>query len=313
MTSDNSILITGALGHIGSRLIRDLSPSLASELRLLDNLESQRYCSLFHLPDKFQYRFFQDDVRTADMEKYLQGVSAVIHLAALTNAEASKAREQETESVNLDGLKHVAQACAKTGARLFFPSTTSVYGSQETRVDETCRELKPQSPYATFKLAAEAYLAELGKKQGLKFVICRFGTIFGASVGMRYHTAVNKFLWQAATGQPLTVWKTAWRQKRPYLDLGDCVRAIALVLKKDLFDGQVYNALTQNFTVEDIVGQIKEFVPALKVDYVDSPIMNQLSYEVDDGKFRKQGYIPEGSLRSGVKESVEMLDGIIKI
>ena len=311
MASRNSILITGALGHIGSRLIRDLPKKSAGRLVLLDNLESQRYCSLFNLPDKFQYRFFQDDVRTADMDKYLDGVSAVVHLAALTNAEVSKGREKETESVNLVGLKHVADACAKHGVRLFFPSTTSVYGSQEERVDETCKELKPQSPYATSKLAAEEYLAKLGAERGLKFVICRFGTIFGAAPGMRYHTAVNKFLWQAVTGKPLTVWKTAWQQKRPYLDLGDCVRAVSLVLENDLFDGQIYNALTQNLTVEDIVNQIKEFVPGLKVDYVDSAIMNQLSYEVDDARFRKLGYKPTGSLREGVKQSVEMLKGIM--
>ena len=89
------------------------------------------------------------------------------------------------------------------------------------------------------------------------------------------------------------------------------MRAVSLVLEKDLFDGQIYNALTENFTVENIVGQIKEFVPTLKVDYVDSAIMNQLSYEVDDGKFRKLGYQPQGKLRQGVKESIDLLRGIL--
>ncbi|MDP2932630.1 MAG: SDR family oxidoreductase, partial [bacterium] len=304
------ILITGALGHIGSRLIRDLPDALAGELVLLDNLESQRYCSLFNLPKKFKYRFFEDDVRTADMDKYLVATDAVIHLAALTNAESSKERAAEVESVNLDGLKRVADACAKHKVKLFFPSTTSVYGSQASRVDETCQELKPQSPYATTKLAAERYLSKLGVEQGLKFVVCRFGTIFGASVGMRYHTAVNKFLWQAVTGQPLTVWKTAWRQKRPYLDLGDCVQAVSLILEKGLFDCRVYNVLTDNFTVEDIVSQIKSFVPGATVKYVDSPIMNQLSYEVDDSLFREQGYAPCGALSAGIGESIDLLSAI---
>lgn len=304
------ILITGALGHIGSRLIRDLPDALAGELVLLDNLESQRYCSLFNLPKKFRYSFFEDDVRTADMDKYLADVDAVIHLAALTNAESSQSRVAEVEAVNLDGLKRVADACVKNKVKLFFPSTTSVYGSQAARVDETCQELQPQSPYATTKLAAERYLSRLGVEQGLKFVVCRLGTIFGASVGMRYHTAVNKFLWQAVTGQPLTVWQTAWRQKRPYLDLGDCVRALSLILEKGLFDGRIYNVLTNNFTVEEIVNQIKSFVPGATVKYVDSPIMNQLSYEVDDSRFRAQGYVPRGSLETGIGESINLLSAI---
>jgi len=306
----STILITGALGHIGSRLIRDLPDALAGELVLLDNLESQRYCSLFNLPKKFRYSFFEDDVRTADMDKYLAAVDVVIHLAALTNAESSQSRVAEVEAVNLDGLKRVADACAKHKVKLFFPSTTSVYGSQAARVDETCQELQPQSPYATTKLAAERYLSRLGVEQGLQFVVCRLGTIFGASVGMRYHTAVNKFLWQAVTGQPLTVWQTAWRQKRPYLDLGDCVRALSLILEKGLFDGQVYNVLTNNFTVEEIVSQIKSFVPGATVKYVDSPIMNQLSYEVDDSRFRQQGYVPRGSLEVGIGESINLLSAV---
>ena len=56
-------------------------------------------------------------------------------------------------------------------------------------------------------------------KKGLKGVSCRFGTIFGASPGMRFHTAVNKFCWQAVMGQPITVWSTAYDQKRPYLEV----------------------------------------------------------------------------------------------
>jgi len=207
----------------------------------------------------------------------------------------------------LEGTKRVAEACLKTGSKLFFPSTTSVYGSQEKVVDEACTELKPQSPYAESKLAAEKYLAEKGKA-GLKFVICRFGTIFGWSVGMRFHTAVNKFIWQAVNGLPLSVWQTAWQQKRPYLDLNDCVSAVNFILKKDLFDGEIYNVLTSNFTVENIVEAIKKFIPDLKVDFVSSPIMNQLSYDVSDDKLKKVGFKPQGNLEKGIKDTISHLE-----
>src|ERR1700704_5984440 len=68
--------------------------------------------------------------------------------------------------------------------------------------------------------------------QGLRCVIFRFGTIAGASIGMRFHTAVNKFAWQACLGIPITVWRTALHQKRPYLSLRDAVRALAFVLAR---------------------------------------------------------------------------------
>ncbi len=305
-----TILITGALGHIGSHLIRNLDKSIAKNVLILDNLESRRYPSLYNLPKGFNFKFVQDDILAADFKKHLKGVWAVIHLAAITDAEGSFKIPEQVETVNFHGLKRVADACLRAKARLFYPSTTSIYGSQESRVDETCQELRPQSPYAEAKLNSEKYLQGL-KDKGLKFSICRFGTIFGHSIGMRYDTAVNKFTWQAATGLPITVWKTAWKQKRPYLYLGDCVRAINFILKKDLFNGETYNVVTKNFTVEDVVKTIKKFVPKLAVSYVDSPVMNQLSYEVDDSKFRKLGFKPTGNLKKGIGEKTSSLKGII--
>ena len=309
---NNKILITGALGHIGSHLIRNLDKSVfKGEIILLDNLESRRFPSLYGLPAGFKFKFIKDDILTADFNKHLESVWAVIHLAAITDAEGSHKIPKQVERVNFHGLKRVADACLKTGARLFFPSTTSVYGSQELRVDEMCRELRPQSPYAKAKLNSEKYLQSL-RKRGLKFVICRFGTIFGHSVGMRYDTAVNRFTWQAVTGLPISIWKTAWKQKRPYLYLGDCTKAINFIFKKDLFNGEIYNVVTKNFTVEDVVKTIKKFVPKLTVNYVDSPIMNQLSYDVDDSKFRKFGLKPTGNLKKGISEEIKQLKRIIK-
>lgn len=301
-----TILATGALGHIGSKLIREFSPDLVEKVIIIDNLSTQRYSSLFNLPTNLRYEFHEDDIRVADFAKYLNGVDAVIHLAAITDAPSSKDHPEETSAVNFEGTKRLADACLIAGTPLLFPSTTSVYGSQANLVDETCKELQPQSPYADSKLQAEAYLGGL-KEKGLHFVICRFGTIFGYSIGMRFHTAVNKFTWQAINGLPLTVWKTAWQQKRPYLDLGDCIRSINFILEKNLFDGEIYNILTSNFTVEDIVENIKKFIPTLQISYVDSAIMNQLSYDVDDKKFRGLGFNINGNLSKGIGETINHL------
>ena len=307
-----TILVTGALGHIGSKLIRDFSPELVEKVIILDNLSTQRYASLFNLSSYIKYEFYEDDIRTADFSKYLKEASTVIHLAAITDAPSSVDKKEETFEVNLGGTKRLADACLASGASLLFPSTTSVYGSQENLVDETCAELKPQSPYAESKLQAEEYLKSL-KSKGLKFIICRLGTIFGYSVGMRFHTAVNKFTWQAVNNLPLTVWKTALKQKRPYLDLSDCIRAVNLILEKNLWDGEIYNVLTRNFTVEEIVNAIKKFIPNLQISYVDSEIMNQLSYDVDDKKFRSAGFDSQGNLEERIKGTINQLCGILKV
>ena len=76
-------------------------------------------------------------------------------------------------------------------------------------MDENCEEkyLKPQSPYADIKLIEEKMLKKETKI--LKFNTFRFGTIAGVSKGIRFHTAVNKFCFNAAINEDINVYKTA--------------------------------------------------------------------------------------------------------
>ena len=303
------ILVTGALGHIGSRFIHGLKENDFEEVILLDNLSTQRYVSLFDLPKGVRFRFVEDDVCTADLTKLLKGVDVTIHLAAITNAAGSFAIQEEVERVNFEGTRRVAEACLETGSQIVFLSTTSVYGTQNETVDEDCsiEELKPQSPYAASKLKAEQLLGELHRKSGLNYVALRFGTIFGVSVGMRFHTAINKFVWQACLNKPITVWRTALHQRRPYLELGDAVRALHFVVNKSLFTNAIYNVLTINATVEDIVEALRIHVPDLTVEFVDTQIMNQLSYHVACSKFQNLGFTFKGNLKEGIEESIALL------
>jgi UDP-glucose 4-epimerase len=306
------IAITGPLGHIGSRLIHSLTPADASEVVLIDNLSTQRYCSLFNLPEGINWRFIEADVTKADLEDMFAGSDVVIHLAAITNAAESFEIEAEVERVNYFGTQRVALAAANVRSPLIFLSTTSVYGVSEGTVAEDCdpAQLNPQSPYAKSKLEAEQFIGRLGETSGLRFFIGRFGTIYGASIGMRFHTAVNKFVWQACVGQPLTVWRTALDQKRPYLDLHDAVRALKFVVAQRFFDNQIYNVLTDNLTVRDIIETIKRHVPEVKVELVDVRIMNQLSYTVDPSKFISRGFEFEGDFERSVGESIAQLKAL---
>jgi len=306
------IVITGALGHIGSRLIRELPAACpGAEIIMIDNLSTQRYASLFNLPPEGRYRFIEADLLDADLPPILEGAETVIHLAAITNAADSFAIREKIERENLEGTRRVAEACARTGSALLFTSSTSVYGSQEETVDENCSpgDLKPQSPYAASKLKEEALLNAYGASGDLRFIICRFGTIFGISPGMRFHTAVNKFCWQAVMGLPVTVWRTAMRQKRPYLDLRDAIRAALFLLNKNIFDRRIYNVLTTNATVHDIVEVIRKYVSDLKIELVDHEIMNQLSFTVMSERFKDLGFEFRGDLDQGIRETVQLLRG----
>ena len=304
------IVVTGSLGHIGSYIIRNLGIQFPmAEIIMIDNMMTQRFPSLFNLPPMGKYRFIEGDVTKMDLDIVFSGASVVIHLAAITDAAGSFDRAEELEENNYQSTVKVANACAKNGASLIALSSTSVYGTQNEVVDEDCskEELQPQSPYAVTKLKEEKLISKLSKENGLRAIHYRFGTIFGVSPGMRFHTAVNKFCWQAVMGQPITVWNTAYDQKRPYLDLFDASRAIVFIIENNIFDGRIYNVLTQNFTVRQVVDTIQEFVPNLEVEFVDNNIMNQLSYEVSCDRFKSQGFTFSGDLRRGIGETISLL------
>jgi UDP-glucose 4-epimerase len=304
------IVVTGALGHIGSRFLQGIRPGDFSEVALIDNLSTQRYPSLFNLPAGVPFRFFEEDVLAMDLRRRFEGAHAVVHLAAVTHPAASFADPGEAERVNLHGTERVAQACLEAGTRLILPSTTSVYSAESGVVEEDCDEalLRPQTPYALSKRRAEQMLASLAPR-GLRFASLRFGTIYGVSPGMRFHTAVNRFTWQAAMGLPLTVWSTALHQRRPYLDLSDAVRALRFVLDRDVFDGRTYNVLTENAAVNDILAVLRKFIPDLSVAEADSLAMNAYSYDVSRARFEALGFRFTGSLETGIRETVEWLRG----
>lgn len=107
--------------------------------------------------------------------------------------------------------------------------------------------------------------------------------------------------------QPITVWSTAYDQKRPYLDLFDAARAIAFIIREDLFHGDVYNVLTHNLSVSQVVEVIREFVPDLNITFIDNKIMNQLSYDVSNDKFVCAGFNFSGDIKRGVAQTIGYL------
>lgn len=305
-----NILITGGLGHIGSKLVRSFSDNV-DEIRILDNFLTQRYCSLFNLPKNKKYVFIEGDINNEeDLTKAMKSVNLVIHLASITDAPSTIDKPEETEKVNLIGTKKVIEIAVKMNVdKIVFPSTTSVYGEAEDEVDENTIDLKPATPYAETKLASEKLLQQAYTENGLKTYILRFGTIFGQSIGMRFHTAVNKFTYLACMNKPLTIWDTALDNKRPYLGLNDAIRAINFVIEKGQ-PGEVYNVLTANHTVREIVEKIKMFKPNLEIQLVNSPILNQKSYTVSNEKFCKLGFEFKDDLKKEIGETVELFKAI---
>ncbi|PIN90867.1 nucleoside-diphosphate sugar epimerase [Candidatus Pacearchaeota archaeon CG10_big_fil_rev_8_21_14_0_10_34_76] len=306
------VLVTGGLGHIGSKLIREYAKRDDVELvRVLDNFFVQRYCSLFDLPLNKKYEFIGGDIKNKeDVEKAVKDIDLVVHLAAITDAPSTINNEEETFRVNLEGTKNVLEASAKAGVKRFlFPSTTSVYGEAEGVVDEKTIDLKPASPYAKAKLEAESFVKNAYKELGIETIVLRKGTIFGTSIGMRFHTAVNKFCYLAAMNKPLTVWDSALESKRPYLSLDDDIKALQF-FEKNGSPGELYNVLTKNYTMHEIIDAIKKHAPETNITITKSPILNQKPYHVDDRKIKELGFVPEGNLDEDIGKTLRLFKAI---
>ncbi len=299
------IFISGALGHIGSYLIKSLPSKIKfSKIYIADNLQTQRYCSLFNLKN-YNYEFLD-----LDLSKEIPNKDAdlVIHLAAKTDAAQSKIFKKEFER-NLKITTNIIKYCKKYRSKLIFASSTSVYGPQTDVVDENCNvsELNPQSPYATIKLKEENLIKKQLKTNN--YLILRLGTIYGYSEGIRFQTAVNKFCLQASLNQPITIWKTAFNQKRPYLGLDDLSNAITHIIKKNIFNNQIYNIVSNNYKVSDIVKYINLF-KKVKIKYVYHPIMNQLSYSVMNKKFTDTNFKFNSNIKKEIQKTLKRLKNL---
>jgi len=247
------ILITGGLGHIGSYLLENINKiRFVKTVYVIDNLSTNRFCSLFNLPKTHKkIYFFQRDLSLNNCLKGFKKVDIVINLASLTDAEGSIKIKNKIWKNNLGIFKNILKYCQYNSAKLIHISTTSVYGEQKGLVDEDCKKLKPKSPYAKIKLEEEEILKK--SKNKIKFVSYRFGTISGISKGMRFHTAINKFSFYTILGKHLPVWKSMMNKPKPYLSLRDAFKVIKFTIEKNFFDNEIYNILSQHLTVKQII------------------------------------------------------------
>ena len=306
-----SLLITGACGHIGSYLAENIHKiKKIKKTILVDNLKSNRFCSLFELGKKNKLKFYLRNIEKENSLDDFKNIKYVIHCASMTNAEKSFGKEDLMYKNNIDCLKTVIKFCKKHKAKLFHLSSTSVYGKQTDLVDENCEEkyLKPQSPYADIKLIEEKMLKK--ESANLTYNTFRFGTIAGVSKGIRFHTAVNKFCLNAAINEDIHVYKTALNQFRPYLSLSDALKSFKFCIEKDFFQNDIFNILSGNFTVNQILNIIKKYKKKIKVKLVDAAIMNQLSYHVSKKKIEKEGLYLNYNIENDIKNTLKLLGNI---
>jgi nucleoside-diphosphate-sugar epimerase len=279
-------LITGGAGYVGSVLVRELLRR-GHGVRVLDNLTHGGE-SLLGVWSDPGFEFIRGDVCEAgDRSRALEGVEAVVHLAAIVGDPACARQPDLTRKVNLEASLAMAEAARSAGAAHFvFASTCSNYGKMEDSaglVDETSA-LRPVSLYAETKVAVEQALLEGGGLGALRATCLRFATVYGVSPRPRFDLTINEFVLEMLTGKELSVFgEQFWR---PYIHVCDLAEAVVRVLEAPptLTAGQVFNVgnTEQNFTKAMLVEAIRPHAPAAVVRFVhkeDDPRDYRVSFE----------------------------------
>ncbi len=302
-----NILITGGLGHIGSYILENIQKiKEVNKIYIIDNLSTQRFCSLFRMPKNNKKKFFYNENLSSKniLDKFVK-VDVVINLASITDAEGSVKIRNKIYKNNLGIFNNVVNYCIKKKSKLIHISSTSVYGEQKGMVDETCKELKPKSPYAEIKLLEENILKKNSKK--IKYITYRFGTIAGISKGMRFHTAVNRFSLEASLNNPLPIWKKMMYKPKPYLSLKDAFKVIKFTIEKDFFHNDVFNILSENLTLHQIIKFFKQNKKQIKIKYHNSKLINQFAYTISDKKFSSQAFRLKSKIKNDIKDTLKLL------
>ena len=94
------------------------------------------------------------------------------------------------------------------------------------------------------------------------------------------------------------------------MSLSDAFKLFKFCIEKDFFENDVYNAVSNNFTVDQIIKKIKKIKKKVSITYVNSAIMNQLSYHVDKSKLSKRGLFLNSNLNLDIDNTLNLFKNI---
>lgn len=312
-----NILVTGGAGYIGSILV-PLLIGHGHRVRTVDNLmySGQSLLGVWSHPG---FEFIRADISDSKaIEAALEGMDAVVHLAAIVGDPACARQSDLARKVNLDASLQLFELSRRHGVgRFVFSSTCSNYGrvvDPSAYVTEES-EVRPVSLYAETKVAVENALLGKAEDNGTAVTVLRFATIFGLAPRLRFDLTVNEFTAQLFTSRKLVVYgEQFWR---PYIHVRDAARAVTMVLDAppEKIGGQVFNVgcTQENYQkarlVDLICAQIGGETQIQHVDKQDDPRSYRVSFEKIAATL---GFRVTRTVADGIREVIEALStGVI--
>lgn len=292
------ILVTGGAGYVGSAMVPMLLER-GHKVRVFDCLKFGGQ-GLLPCTSSRDFELIKGDVTDENaLGKALDGMDAVIHLAAIVGYPACKKEPQVANATNVDGTNNLLKL-RRRDQKILFASTGSIYGSIP---DYICNEDTPRAPitlYGETKAKAEEAILDSGNS-----IAYRFATAFGVSNRMRLDLMPNDFTYQAVKNRNLIVYEGGF--KRTFVHVRDMARSFMFALENwDRVKDDVYNVghESMNFTKEDVARKIMNYVDFYLHFAEVGKDDDQRNYEVSYEKIRRKGFETTIDLDTGIAELV---------
>ena len=303
--NNETILVTGGAGFIGSHLVAKLA-DLNYKIRILDNLSSGKLSNIDQaiLHDE-SVDFVEGDIRDNTLvSKCLYNVDIVVHLAAQISVPYSIQNPQFNDEVNIGGTMNLLKSSVENKIKRFvFISSCAVYGDTVYLPIDEKHPVNPISPYATSKLVAEKECLKLNSNHMLKSVVLRFFNVYGPKQGLNdYSGVITKFMERIKQKLPLTIYGDG-SQTRDFVYVQDIVNAIILAVKRKDVDGEIFNIGTgKAVTIEELAKTMLSLT-GKELEIVKAPIREgdiKHSYANITKANKFMGYNPQFSLNEGL-------------
>jgi nucleoside-diphosphate-sugar epimerase len=309
------ILVTGALGQIGSELTMRLREEygkdnvIASSRKVKEGFEEVIESGPFELVDVVNGKQIAEVVRK-------HNINTIVHLAAILSAVGEK-NPQAAWNVNMNGLYNVLEVAREEKCSVFTPSSIAAFGDS-TPKDNTPQETiqRPNTIYGVSKVAGELlcdyYYHKFGvDTRGVRFPgLISYKTLPG---GGTTDYAVHIY-YEALKNKKYTCF-IAEGTKMDMMYMPDALDSIIQLMEADpskLRYRNAYNITAMSFAPEEIAASIKKYIPEFEMDYDVDPVRQAIAESwpnsLDDSAAREDwGWNPKYDLDAMTKDMLEKL------